>query len=173
MSENTITSWVEVSENTIKNYFEKFGFGKSDVLADETVDHEFDKLKQEFCSDATVEKFLEFGDCVDTCEPVVNTLSVDWRQELKVKCIKSVINPNVESDDDGSDLEEDVDDAMEIDSKPAVNSGEALAMLDKLQLFFEENDTENKVLRSAFSLKKVEKIQIKSKKQKTICDFLK
>ena len=125
-----------MSENTIKNYFDKFGFAKSDVVADETVD----ELKQEFCSDATVEKFLEFGDCVDTCEPVVNTLSVDWRQELRVKFIQSVINPNVESDDDGSDLEEDVDDAMEINSKPAVNLGEALAMLDKLQLLFEEND---------------------------------
>ena len=49
---------------------------------------------------------------------------------------------------------------MEIDSKSAVNSGEALAMLDKLQVFFEENDAENEVLRSVTSLtKKVEKIR--------------
>ena len=39
-------------------------------------------------------------------------------------------------------LEEDVDDALEINSKPAVNSGEALAMLYKLQIFFEKNDVE-------------------------------
>ena len=48
---------------------------------------------------------------------------------------------------------------MEIDSKSAVNSGEALTMLDKLQVFFEENDAEDEVLRSVTSLtKKVEQI---------------
>ena len=63
---------------------------------------------------------------------------------------------------------------MEIDSKSAVNSGEALAMLDKLQVFFEENDAENEVLRSVTSLtKKVEKMRIESKKQKNITDFFK
>ena len=40
---------------------------------------------------------------------------------------------------------------MEIDSKSAVNLGKALAMLDKLQVFFEENDAENQVLRSVTS----------------------
>ena len=34
------TSWAEVNENTIKNCFEKCGFGKPDVVADETVDHD-------------------------------------------------------------------------------------------------------------------------------------
>ena len=63
---------------------------------------------------------------------------------------------------------------MEIDSKSAVNSGEALAMLDKLQVFFEENDSENEVLRSVTSLmKKLEKMRIESKKQKNITDFCK
>ena len=56
---------------------------------------------------------------------------------------------------------------MEIDLKSTVNSHEALAMLDKLQVFFEENDAENKVFRSVTSLtKKVEKMRIQSKKQK-------
>ena len=97
---------------------------------------------------------------------MVNTLSVDWRQELRA-CIQLVINPNIESDDDGFDLEEDVDDAMETNSKPAVNSGGALAMLDKLQLFFEENDAENEALPCVvFLTKKVERMRIKSKKQK-------
>ena len=63
---------------------------------------------------------------------------------------------------------------MDIDSKSAVNSGEALAMLDKLQVFFEENDSENEVLRSVTSLmKKLEKMRIESKKQKNITDFCK
>ena len=45
-------------------------------------------------------------------------------------------------------------------------------MLDKLQLFFEENDAENEILRTVVSLtKKVEKMRIQSKKQKTINDF--
>ena len=71
---------------------------------------------------------------------MVNTWSVGWRQELRSECIQSFINPNVESDNDGSDLD--------------INSGEVLAMLDNLQLLFEENDAENEVLRSVVSLTK-------------------
>ena len=97
-----------------------------------SVDHECDELLQELYSDATVKEVLEFDDCADICEPVVNALSVDWRQELKATCIHSVINPNGESDI--FDLEEHVDDAMEINSKPAVNSGQPLTMLDKHNL---------------------------------------
>ena len=77
----------------------------------------------------------------------------------------SVINPNVKSDDDGSDFKQNVDDAMEINSKPAVNSGQALAMLNKLQFFFKENDAENEVSLSVVSLTKVGKMRIKLKKQ--------
>ena len=63
---------------------------------------------------------------------------------------------------------------MEIDSKSAVNSGEALAMLYKLQVFFEENDAENEFLRRVTSLtKKVERVGIESKKQKIVTDFFK
>ena len=43
-------------------------------------------------------------------------------------------------------------DVMEIDAEPAINSGEALENLDKLQVFFEMNDAENDVLRSVASL---------------------
>ena len=47
---------------------------------------------------------------------------------------------------------------MKIDSASAVNSSEVLAMLDKLQVFFEENNVENEVLRSVTLLtEKVEK----------------
>ena len=63
---------------------------------------------------------------------------------------------------------------MEIDSKSTMNSGEALAMLDKLQVFFEENNAENEVLRRVTSItKEVEKMRIESKKQKNITDFFK
>ena len=43
---------------------------------------------------------------------VVNKLCVDERQELIAEFIQLVINPNVESDDGGSDLKENVDDAI-------------------------------------------------------------
>ena len=94
------------------------------------------------------EEILVFDDCVDTCEPDVKASSVDWREELRAKCIQSVTNQNVEPDSNCSESEDDEEDAMEIDSKSAVKSGEALAMLHKLQVFFEENDAENKVLGS-------------------------
>ena len=61
-----------------------------------------------------------------------------------------------------------------MDSKSAVNAGEALAMLDQLQVFFEENDAENEVVQSVTSLtKKVEKMRIESKKRKNITDIFK
>ena len=68
--------------------------------------------------------------------------------------VQSVTNQNVEPDDNYSNSEDNKEDAMKIDSKSAVNSGEALAMLDKLQVFLEENDAENDVLRSVTSLTK-------------------
>ena len=47
---------------------------------------------------------------------------------------------------------------MEIDPTSAVTSSEVLAMLDKFQVFFEENNVENEVLRSVTLLtEKVEK----------------
>ena len=142
-------------------------------MADETVDHEFEELLQELNSDVTVEEFLKFDDCVDKCESEVNTSSVDWRQEWRTKCIQSVTNQNVEPDN-CCESDDSKKDAMEMDSKSAVNAGEALAMLDQLQVFFEENDAENDVLRSVTSLtKKVEKMRIESKKRKNITDIFK
>ena len=72
----------------------------------------------------------------------MNTSPVDWREELRAKCIQSVTNENVEPDNNCSESKENEKDAMEIDSKSGVNSGEALAVLDKLQ----ENVAENEVL---------------------------
>ena len=166
------TSWADVSEKTIKNCFEKCGFGNPNVVADETADHEFEELLQELSSDVTVEEFLEFDDCVDRCEPEVNTSSVDWRENLRAKCTLSVTDQNVEPDDNCSESEDNDEDAMEINSKSAMNSGEALAVLDKLQVFFEENNVENEVLRIVTALtKKVEKMRIEFKNQKNVTDF--
>ena len=74
-------------------------------VADKMVDHEFEELLQEFTSDVTVKEFLKFDDSVDTCEPEVNTSSLDWREELRAKCIQSVTNQNVEPDDNCSESE--------------------------------------------------------------------
>ena len=163
-----------MSKKTIKNCFGNCGFGNPNGVADETVDHEFEELLQELHSDVTVEEFLEFDDCVDTCESEVNTSSVDWRQEWRTKCIQSVTNQNVEPDNNCCESDDSKKDAMEMDSKSAVNAGEALAMLDQLQVFFEENDAENEVVQSVTSLtKKVEKMRIESKKRKNITDIFK
>ena len=124
-----------MSENTIKNCFENPAFGKPDVVADETVDHELDELLQGLCFDNRVEELLGFDNRVDTCELVMNTLSVDWRQGLRAECFQSVINPNIESSDDGLNFEEDVDDVIAINSKSAVIQeigNSVLAILDKL-----------------------------------------
>ena len=45
---------------------------------------------------------------------------------------------------------------MEINSKSAVNSGETLAMLDKLLVLFDEKHAKNEVLPSAASLTRIE-----------------
>ena len=80
--------WANVSKKTIKNCFEKRGYGNPNVVADKTVDHEFEELLQESSSNVTVEEFQKFDGCVDTCEPEANTSSVDWREELRAKCIR-------------------------------------------------------------------------------------
>ena len=93
---------------------------------------------------------------------------------MRIKFIQSVTNRNVERDDNCSESKDNEENAMEIDSKSAVNSGEALAMLYKLQVFFAENDAENEFLRRVTSLtKKVERVGIESKKQKIVTDFFK
>ena len=81
------TSWSDMSEKTIKNCFEKCGFGNPNVVAEKMVDHEFEELLQELSFDVTVKEFLEFDGCVDTCEAEVKTSSVDWREELRAKYI--------------------------------------------------------------------------------------
>ena len=95
-----------MSGKTIKNCFEKCSFGNPNVVGDKVVDHEFEELLQEFTSDVTVKEFLEFDDFVDTCEPEVNTSSLDWREELRAKCTQSVTNQNVEPDDNCSESED-------------------------------------------------------------------
>ena len=56
--------------------FEKRGFGNPNVVADETVDHEFEEILQEFSFDITIEEFLEFD---------VNTSSVlRWTYHLLI-----------------------------------------------------------------------------------------
>ena len=111
----------------------------------------------------------EFALEFDECDPEVNTSSVDWRKELWAKCIQSVTNQNVEPDNNCSESEDNEEDAMEIDSKSAVNLGKALAMLDKLQVFFEENDAENQVLLSVTSLTKmVEKLRIQLRNKQNL-----
>ena len=91
-------------EKAIKNCFEKCGFSNPNVAADETIDHEFEELLQELSSDVTVEEFLEFHDCVNTCEPEVNIPSVDCREELRaIKCIQLFTNQNVKPDDNCSE----------------------------------------------------------------------
>ena len=67
--------WCE-REETINNSFEKRGFGNPNVVADETFDHEFEEILQEFSSDITIEEFLEFD---------VNTSSVlRWTYHLLI-----------------------------------------------------------------------------------------
>ena len=46
-------AWEEVMKETIEHCFEKCGFGSADVLAEETLDTEFNDLVKELCPDLT------------------------------------------------------------------------------------------------------------------------
>ena len=142
------------------------------VAAEETLDIEFNDLLKELCPDVTENEFLEFDDNVDTCEPSVNTQSVDWREELRFDCIQSVIEPSVQLDNEiesDPEEEEDSQDPMEIDDDPVITSSEALRMLDQLQIFA-RNDVDLSCDVSALT-KKVEEMAVKSKRQRNIRDF--
>ena len=102
-------------------------------MAEETLDTEFSDLLKELCPDVRESEFVEFDDNVDTCEPEVNTQSVDWREELRFDCIQSLIEPSVQPDTEiNSDPEEEEDsqDPMDINDDPVITSTEALRLLD-------------------------------------------
>ena len=121
----------------------------------------------------SVEEFISFDACVDTCEPSINLQNVDWRQDLRARCVQSILNTSDEPGEDASDTEDDDDEDewMDIPSEE-ITAIEALEMLDKLQAFFECNEEEDNSARSiAMLTSEVERMRIKAKKQKIITDF--
>ena len=100
-------AWNEVTSNTIKHCFEKCGLGTPEILAEENIDEEFDELLKELCPETFVEEFVDFDACVDICDSAVNTLSVDWRENLRAKCVQAAIDPSIESVNSESEEDDD------------------------------------------------------------------
>ena len=164
------SAWAEVTSDTIKNCFKKCGFGEPEVISEETLDEELNELLKELSPGVSAEEFVEFDDGVDICEPVVNTQSVGWREQMRFESIQSVISPersNESESEEDTNLEED---ALEVESTP-VSSAEALTMLDQLQEFFEANDEEDDSSAVRQLTRKVEQMRLATKKQKTIHDY--
>ena len=98
---------------------------------------------------------------MDTCEPVVRTDSVDWREQMRFESIQTVINP--ERRDESESEEDPEEDAVEVDST-LINSSQALMMLDQLHDFFEVYEDEDDCSNVRYLTRKVEQMRLTSKK---------
>ena len=109
------------------------------------MDDEFKELLKEFSPGVSREDFLEFDDGVDTCEPVVNTETIGWREQMRFESIQSIISPEQGKEFESEEDHDPEEDAVEVEST-LISSAHTLVMLDQLQEFFEANDEENDCL---------------------------
>ena len=81
------TSWDELTESTIRNYFAKCGITQQLVADDEDLEQEFADLAKELAneidSDMNPKEYADFDSETSTSEPAINSDQVDWREESR------------------------------------------------------------------------------------------
>ena len=73
-------AWKEVSNLTIKNYFEKCGTKGDDELMEvkEDDDLEFEALVKEYFTDISAVEYVNFNENVRASEPMFNEFEIGW-----------------------------------------------------------------------------------------------
>ena len=163
-------AWKEVTNSTIKNCFEKCGIKRDDESIEvlEADDLEFDALLKEFSTDITADEYVSFDENLPVSEPMVNTFEIDWRQRVREECINAIQKNSdfVEEISDNDDDDDDDDDFENNFEEENMNFGEIIATLDKLKRCSVFDDVSHDML-SAIT-KKIEDLQLKSRKQSSI-----
>ena len=120
----------QITKDTIKHSFEKCGFSKVSLLAEEPDEGFGDRLKS-LTIDKMPDEYASFDDDVDTSEMPINLQKKDWEDILHKKCIQKVNTGRDETDisSDDSDLE-DNDHIQAIEEEnPQISFAAALQML--------------------------------------------
>ena len=92
--------WKEVSNLTIKNYFEKCGTkGDGELMEVKEDDNlEFEALVKEFTTDISAEEYANFNENVRASEPIFNEFKIGLRQQARENSINAIQNPEIASD---------------------------------------------------------------------------
>ena len=154
-------------------YFSSYRFKVFDCLECEVLLKKRAQKLGELCLDTSIDDFVSFDDCIDTCQPCVYVESVAWCEELRVESIQAAIHGDARDEDIHSDDDDDDDEdvLMDVESEE-ITATNALEMLEKLQSFFESREVEGEIRKSLSTLtESVERMKIASRRQKRIEDF--
>ena len=93
-------AWKEVTNLTIKNYFEKCGIKGDDELIEgqEDDDLEFEALVRELTTDISAAEYANFDENVQASEPMINEFEIDWRQRVGENSINAIQNLEIVRD---------------------------------------------------------------------------
>ena len=91
--------WKEVTNLTIKNYFEKCGIkGDNELMEVEEDDGlEFEAFLKLFTTDISAAEYANFDENVPASEPMINEFEVDWQQRVREDSINAIQNPEIPS----------------------------------------------------------------------------
>ena len=162
------SAWREVTSDTIKHCFEKFGFPTDDYVATaQDSEEEFEMLFNEISENYSIDKYVEVDNTLATSKEV-DVSKIDWREKLRNECIQEVLNMETTN----SDLEyEDEDKSQESSSSSIITPKKALLLFDKAHLFATYNENNDLQRRIDDIITTIEGISIRARKQASITAF--
>ena len=146
-------------------YFSPYRFNVFDCLECEVLLKKRAQKLGELCLDTSINDFVSFDDCIDTCQPCVYVESVAWCEELRVESIQAAIHRDARDKDIDSDEDDDDEDMLMDVKSEKITTTNILTMLEKLQSFFESRE-EGQIRKSLSTLtESVERMKIRGSKK--------
>ena len=162
----------QITQDTIKDCFEKCGFLEVCLLAEEP-DEKFENLLKTLPIDVMSDEYASSGNDVDTSEIPINVQKKGWEDILRKQCIEKVnaVPDKIGISSDDSDLED--NDHIETIEKenPEISFVAALQMLDQLHDFASSFADEEMQYQLATNSEKLQSVRLQSNKQASIKDF--
>ena len=126
----------QITNDTIKHFFEKCGFSEVSLLEGEP-DEEFEYLLKSLTIGVMPDEYPSFYDDVDTSKIPTNVQKKGWEDILQKQCIENVnADPDeIDISSDDSDLEDNNYIEATEEENLQISFAAALQMLDQLQNF--------------------------------------
>ena len=160
----------QITEDTIKHCFEKCGFSKVSLLAEEP-NEEFADLLKSLTIGVMPDENASFDDDVDTSEMPINVQKKGWEDILCKQRIEKV-NAGPDEIHISSDDLEDNDHIEAIkEENPQISFAAALQMLDQLQDFASSFADTEMQCQLATITEKLQDVRPQRRKQDSIKDF--